>query len=164
MKDEERFLADLSASRQAVNRFAGMLRSRGINAWLPPEQTRPDASVRRDYSDAGDLMLQMRVEHKVRHNLTWTCREDFPWPTVIIDEVYNFDQKLSCGPPLAYVIENSGRTHAAVVYYAITRPHWQVKTLYDQAQNRACDFYVVDKRWVRFCPVENVFDPSDNQP
>lgn len=157
MKDNTEFIRDLGASRMAVNEFAERLRRHGIHAWLPPERTRPDASVRREYADAGDLMVQGRVEHKVRNNLHFTCRDDYPYPTVIVDEVYKEDAKAD-EPVLAYVIENADRTHAAVVY-GWTRDKWQIETRRDAIQGRDCDFYTIDKRWVRFCDLstEEVF-------
>lgn len=164
MKDRATFLQDLNDSRKAVNEFADKLCKRGIQAWLPPERTTPSDIERRQYSDDGDLMLQVRVEHKVRRNLEFTSRQDYPYDTVIVDEVYNFEQKAKGGPPLAYVIENAGRTHAAVIYYAYTRPHWKVEARYDAKQKRHCEFYVVDKQWVRFCEVEKVFDaPGEHE-
>jgi hypothetical protein len=149
MKDDDKFVRDLDASRVAVNQFADKLRRDGIQAWLPPERTRPDASIRHDYADEGDIMVQGRVEHKVRNNLHFTCKEDYPYPTVIVDEVYKEDAKAS-DPVFAYVIENASRTHAAVVY-GWTRDKWQVETRRDTIQGRDCHFYVIDKRWVRFC-------------
>lgn len=157
MKEDPRFLGDLAHSRRAVNEFANKLRSSGIQAWLPPERTRPDSTVRHEYSDSGDIMVQGRVEHKVRTNISFTCRDDYPYPTVIVDEVYKEDSK-SGDPVLAYVIENSRRTHAAIVY-GWTRDRWTVESRMDPIQGRMCDFYVVDKRLVRFCNLstEGVF-------
>lgn len=157
MKDNNQFIRDLGASRMAVNDFAERLRRDGIQAWLPPERTRPDANLRHDYADSGDIMVQGRVEHKVRSNLHFTCKDDYPYQTVIVDEVYKEDAK-AAEPVLAYVIENAKRTHAAIVY-GWTRPKWQVETRNDSIQKRACDFYTIDKRWVRFCDLsrEGVF-------
>lgn len=155
MKTEQNFLGDLSASRRAVNKFAAMLRRCGVHAWLPPEEVRPDASVRREYADDGDLMVELRVEHKVRTNLEFTCREDYPYPTVIVDEKYKEDAKQN-RRPFVYVIENRHGTCAAVVHWS-TRPFWTVETRNDPKQNRECEFYVVDKSRVRFCKPEEVF-------
>jgi hypothetical protein len=155
VKDGNSFIRDLGESRIAVNDFAARCRERGVMVWLPPERTRPDESVRSQYADDGDLMVQGRVEHKVRTNLTFTCRADYPYATVIVDEVYKEDEK-SGDPPLMYVIEDKTRTHAAIVY-GWTRKHWQKETKHDPIQNRECVFYTVDKRHVRFCMVEEVF-------
>jgi len=155
MKDDNSFIRDLSRSREAVNTFAARVRARGVQVWLPPEVVRPDASVRHQYADDGDLMLQARIEHKLRTNLSWTCRKDYRYPTVIIDEVYKEDAK-SDRPVLMYVIEDQTRTHAAVVY-GYTRYKWVVERMHDPIQNRMCDFYTIDKKSVRFCPIEEVF-------
>lgn len=155
MKQDEKFLSDLGASRVAVNEFAGKLRDSGIQVWLPPERTRPDASVRQLYADSGDLMVQGRVEHKVRNNLNFTSRDDYPYQTVIIDEAYKVDAK-SETPVLAYVIENATRTVAAVVY-GWTREHWQIEEVYDAKQGRRCRNYTVPVRYVRFCKPQEAF-------
>ena len=155
MKDDESFVRDLTKSREAVNDFAAMARGRGVHVWMPPEILRPDAESRRDYSDAGDLMIQGRIEHKVRTNIEWTCRDDYPYRTVIVDEVYKEDEKAE-NPVLLYVIEDKTRQYAAVVY-GWTRPHWRVERMKDPIQKRECDFYTVEKALVRFCRVDSVF-------
>ena len=155
MKDNSSFLRDLSTSRLAVNEFAHRMRQKGLQVWLPPESVRPIASVRREYADDGDLMVQGRVEHKVRTNLHFTCRDDYPYATVIVDEVYKEDAK-SEDHVLCYVIENAERTHAAVVY-GWTRKNWRVERRRDPIQGRECDFYTVHKDKVRFCTVDEVF-------
>jgi hypothetical protein len=155
MKSDQQFLCDLSASRRAVNDFADKLRQTGMQVWLPPQRTRPDATVREQYADNGDLMVQGRVEHKVRTNLHFTSREDYPYPTVIVDEAYKVDAKADT-PVLAYIIENASRTVAAVVY-GWTRKHWQVEEVYDPKQGRKCRNYTVPKQHVRFCEPQEAF-------
>jgi hypothetical protein len=155
MKDDNSFIRDLNESRDAVNEFAAKARARGVQVWLPPEVVRPDASVRRQYADDGDLMLQARIEHKVRTNLSWTCRSDYRYPTVIVDEVYKEDAKAD-RPVLMYVIEDQTRRNAAVVY-GWTRGNWGIEEMHDPIQGRLCQFYTVDKSLVRFCRVEEVF-------
>jgi len=155
MKDDNGFIRDLSESREAVNEFAAKARARGVQVWLPPEVVRPDASVRRQYADDGDLMIQARIEHKVRTNLSWTCRNDYRYPTVIVDEVYKEDAKAD-RPVLMYVIEDQTRQHVAVVY-GWTRDKWGIEEMHDPIQKRTCRFYTVDKSLVRFCGIEEVF-------
>ena len=155
MKDGNQFLGDLTQSRRAVNRFAAMLRRLGVSAWMPPEEVRPDESVRHQYADDGDLMVQMRVEHKVRTNLTFTCRDDYPYQTVIVDEKYKEDAK-SNRRPFLYVIENKAGSCVAVVHWS-TRPFWKIEVRPDPIQKRSCEFYTVDKSRVRFCKPEEVF-------
>jgi hypothetical protein len=155
MKDDQQFIRDLSTSRIAVNEFASRLRDKGWQIWLPPESVRPDSTVRREYGDTGDIMVQGRVEHKVRTNLHFTCRDDYPYDTVIVDEVYKEDSKAD-DPVLAYIIENANRTHAAVVY-GWKRHLWQIERRRDPIQGRECDFYTIHKDHVRFCHPSDAF-------
>ena len=81
--------------------------------------------------------------------------DDYPYDTVIVDEVYKEDAKADwC--VFCYVIENAERTHAAVVY-GWTRKAWGVERRRDPIQGRDCDFYTVPKGMVRFCAVDEVF-------
>lgn len=154
MDSDVDFLRDLSISRQKVNAWADRLRTRGVQVWLPPERTRPDSSVRAQFSDGGDLMLQGRIEHKVR-DLMFTGRHDYPYETVIVDECRIEDDKAG-DPVLAYVIVNRDETCAAVVY-GWTKPKWARMSRWDAHRNRQREFYVVSKELVRFCKPDEVF-------
>lgn len=155
MKHRSQFVANLTRSRSAVNKFAAMLRRHGVFVWMPPEEVCPNAETRHEYADDGDLMVQLRVEHKVRTNIAFTCREDYPYDTVIVDEKYKEDAKQN-RRPFVYVIENRDGTCAAVVHWS-TRPFWTVETRQDPNEDRPCEFYVVHKSRVRFCKPEEVF-------
>ncbi len=122
--------------------------------WLPPTEMTPDVESRMDYADGGDLMLQLRAEHKVR-SFAFTGREDFPYPTIIIDEKYKVDAKAGT-PLLAYFIESSdGRCVACI--YGHTKHRWLIQDSVDPKQRRTCTFYVVPKEFVRFCKPEEIF-------
>jgi len=140
----ETFYDRLAVSYVRVNKFASSLYKRGINILLPPVT---------DTFDDGDLFVTLRVEHKVR-SLQFTCREDYPYDTIFIDEVYKIDNKFDL--PLCYVIENTDGTCCAVIY-GFTKPHWKKETKFDKIQNRVCDFYVVSKSQARFCKPEELF-------
>jgi hypothetical protein len=154
MKTDAEFLSDLSKSRQTVNNFANIQRSKNVQIWLPPEQTRPDSSQRMKFVDSGDLMLQMRIEHK-SISLEFTCREDFPNESIIVDEQYKYDSKNST-PVLMYVLQSANKTHAAIVY-GYTKKRWHTKEIFDKRQNRSCTMYMCDKRYIRFCKIEDIF-------
>jgi|LakMenE18May11ns_1017448.scaffolds.fasta_scaffold9652694_2 hypothetical protein len=155
MKSDSDFLDSLAASRRDVSSFAEKIRRRGITVNIPQEVTRPDSSLRMLYADSGDMTVEMRVEHKVR-GINFTCREDYPFDTVIVDEKYKVDSK--SGIPLGmYIIENKSKTHSAVVY-GWTQNKWKTQKIYDARQKRECVNYVVPKSMVRFCKSEEVFD------
>lgn len=154
MDSDDDFLRDFDASNRAVNRFAARMRAKGVTLWLPPVSVRPSSDVRAQFSDDGDLLLQGRVEHKVR-TINFTSRDDYPFPTVIVDEKRIEDGKAG-DPVLAYVIENQAGTHAAIVY-GWTKPKWQTIQRFDRLRDRERTFYVVAKSLVRFCPVDEAF-------
>lgn len=153
MKTEEAFLSDLERSRASVSRFASLCRAAGVNIWTGPTVVRPSADARSEYADNGDLLVLLRVEHKDR-GLSFTCASDFPYDTVIVDEVYKIDRIPH--RPFWYVSESSDGSMAAVVS-SRTMAHWEKMSLYDEAQERRCEFYACPKRLVRFCALDEVF-------
>jgi hypothetical protein len=160
MKADAPFFADLNASRTIVAQRVQELCDMGFYAETTPHVDRPDSSVRMQYGDSGDFMLCARVEHKKR-KLRFTGKDDYPFNTVIIDEKYKIDNKEDA--PLAYIIENTAGTCAAVVY-GWTRPHWKIERLWDSKAGRYGDFYVIDKKYVRFCKPQHAFYVPPNDP
>lgn len=153
MKPDEAFLSDLERSRASVSRFASLCRAAGVNIWTGPTVVRPSADERRKYADNGDLLVLLRVEHKDR-GLSFTCAADFPYDTVIVDEVYKVDSIPH--RPFWYVSESSDGLRAAVIS-SRTMAHWTTMRLYDEKQERDCDYYVCPKRLARFCALDEVF-------
>lgn len=156
MKDSVDFLRDLAASRLRVNQFAVVQKLLGFSIWMPPETTRPTEAERFNYSDDGDLMIAMRVEHKSR-TFNFTSREDFPYPTLIVDEKYKEDKKTAEKGPLGVCIVESGDAGCVAVVYGWTRSRWRVEKIWDKKQKRECEFYTVDLKIVRFCKPDDVF-------
>lgn len=152
MKPDSAFLADLSASRSRVDRFAAMHRSRGIQIWQHPEVVRPSAEERAEFSDDGDMLVTLRLEHKVR-GFAFTGSGDFPFPSIIVDEAYKIDR---LPRPFVYVIESSDGEAAAVISYR-TFSQWSKVRRYDASQRRECEFYEAPLSAVRFCGVGEVF-------
>ena len=153
MKTDTEFLADLESSRSNVWRFASIQKAAGVNLVINPAVTRPDSSVRSDYGDDGDMELRVRVEHKVR-GIDFTSREDFPYETLIVAEVYSVERQKS--KPFAYVIESKCGRYAAVVH-SRSMPKWTKVRRWDAAQGRECEFYEAPLDKVRFCLIEDVF-------
>ena len=153
MKTDTQFLTDLESSRRNVWRFASIQKAAGVDIVINPATTRPDATVRGDHADDGDMELRIRVEHKVR-NIDFTSREDFPYKTLIVAEVYSIERQN--GKPFVYVIESRSGSHAAVVY-SRSMHKWSKVRRWDAAQGRECEFYEAPLESVRFCPLEEVF-------
>ena len=135
-------------SYKRVNRFAKIAQNSKINLMLKPQ-----ADFDAKEPDEGDLTVVARVEHKVRY-FDFTSRDDYPYQSVFIDEVYKVNNKQD--KVLMYILENKAGTHAAVVY-GFTYPQWKIKDIYDHKRGRTCANFQVDKSLVRFCKIDEVF-------
>ena len=148
MMTDKDYVNAFKESNYRVNRFANIAQDSKVNLMLKP-QPPVDAKT----PDDGDMVLMARVEHKVR-NIDFTCREDFPYDRLIVDEVYKVNNKED--KVMMYVLENKAGTHAAVVY-GFTQSQWKIKDTYDHKRGRTCANFEVDKNLVRFCKIEEVF-------
>jgi hypothetical protein len=149
----DQFDAALLASRQRTNDLAVAWLRQGVQVWLPPLMVAGKHGTREQCVDAGDMSVVMRVEHKVR-SLTWSSRDDYPYPDVMLEEQYKIDNKPS--PFLCYVIE-SGDGKCAAVVYGWTRPHWVYRSTFDRRSGRGGQWAFCPKKWVRFCHPKEVF-------
>lgn len=147
MKTDQQFLRALENSRACVNAVAQWLVDLGYDVAVKPSPVRPDASVRHEYADSGDLELRMRVEVKHR-SVPFTDRDSYPFQTVIVDETYKVD-RLDRRSLYAYVIVNEARTHAAVIK-ADTISQWTIMSTYDSKEGESRRFYVCDVSLAQF--------------
>lgn len=155
MKDDKLFLADFARSQTALSRFIDIQSKQGVNMVSTPSELRGDSKDRRKFADNGDGTLTMRFEHKKRKtNAKFTCKDDYPYPDMIVDEVYNYEQKTT--PWIAYFIENEPGTHVAVIWN-FTRHYWFTKTLFDPYQKRKGEFYLCPTRFIWFSPIDEIF-------
>ena len=151
MKTHDQFIADLQSSRQIVNDLALAAQEQGFEMLIKPSSTAPDKASRMQHVDKGDAVLIGHVELKHRPDLSFTCRADYPYPTVMVDERYKVTD-----PVLQYIIVNGPRTHAAVVY-GWTRKHWVIESKYDRKAGRQAEFWCCPPQLVRFCAVEDLW-------
>ena len=98
-----------------------------------------------NFSDSGDLEILQRVEVKQRKSLTFTSRDDFAYPTLIVDACHCYDNARP--KPFAYVILNRAMTAAFLVPNA-SRSHWLKIKKYDRFKGRERCFYE--------CPIEHL--------
>lgn len=132
------FVSDLLNSQNAVWKVAKWLNIQGYNITVRPTAIRPDASQMASYADQGDLEIIQRIEVKQRPDLHFTCRDDFPYPTVIVDVCHTWDKAIV--KPYAYIICNAEVT-AALIVLGSTRKQWTQVTKYDTKRNRERHFY-----------------------
>ncbi len=145
-RDDPTFLEDLRRSNTSVEIAAKWLAGRGHPVIVRPVIERPDPSVRGEYGDDGDLEIIQRVEVKQRIGLTFTSKDDFPYPTIIVDVCHSYDRARP--KPYAYIILNREMSGALIVDVKTTRRDWVKVDKFDRHTNRQRSFYE--------CPLELV--------
>jgi hypothetical protein len=129
VEDDARFEREYKESNNAVAAVAEHLEESGNQVRIIAE---PDFVPRDKYLDrCGDILSRRSgsttefkpVEVKGRL-LTFTCREDFPYPTIIVDRVKE------SGLAALYVSVNKAMTVAAFVR-ASTKEHWLKRDIAD---------------------------------
>lgn len=151
-RDDPTFVADLMESRSAVELAAKWLAARGYAVIVRPTFVRPSVSEINEYSDDGDLEILQRVEVKRRRSAVFTSKDDYPYPTVIVDTCRAFDRAKT--EPYAYMIFNRDKTAGLVIEVRATKKHWRRVLKHDKQKGRDTEFYE--------CPIGLCvnFDPS----
>jgi hypothetical protein len=132
------FISDLRASQESVRVVASWLASRGYETSVREIRERPSVAEMADYGDGGDIEIVQRIEVKQRKTLTFTDKEDFPYPSLIVDACHCFDR--ASPKPYAYFILNREMTVAFLVM-SDTSKQWKRVTKLDRFKNRNRDFY-----------------------
>jgi len=151
VKSDDEFKAALQESQPAVQVAYRWLLSKGYSATVPPTVERPDFETRMSYQDKGDIILHkdgkdLRVEVKGR-DLHFTSAEDFPYPTIFIDEDYKVDDpKKPIETLSAYIILNADLTYAAIIR-AATRDRWTLEEHWDPTNQDYRTNYVIARRY-----------------
>lgn len=148
-KMDPHFIEDLAKSQEAVQLVADWLSGFGYKVTIPPIEVRPDPSVMSDYSDNGDIKVEMTVEVK-RRGFNFTGADDYPYPTAIVDNCLAFDRKTPM--PHSYVLL-SNDMKAALIVLCSTKKFWQRVERLDRAKSRVRRMYEVELKhgtFVRF--------------
>ena len=142
-QDDPGFIQDLRDSKEAVAVAAKWLCNKGYPVVMRPVFERPTASDMREYADEGDLEIIQRIEVKRRQNLEFTSKQDFPYPTVIVDVCHAYDR--AHPKPYAYIIFNKSMDRALIIE-GRTHGAWAKTRKQDRFKNREREFYE--------CPLE----------
>ena len=86
------FVADLIESQRAVWYAAKLLNEMGYNVTIRPQNIRPSVEQMSEYADDGDLEIIQRIEVKRRKRPHFTGKDDFPFPTMIVDVAHTWDR------------------------------------------------------------------------
>jgi hypothetical protein len=143
-RDDPDFVRDLMASNPHVEKVAAWLRSKGHEAVVRPIQVRDKVENMSKFADDGDIYIgDRRVEVK-RRGLRFTCADDFPYPTVIVDVAHAWDR--ADPKPEAYILTNEAATHCMIIRDQ-TSMHWRRVTKMDRFKKRERTFLE--------CPIEH---------
>lgn len=134
------FTDDLKRSQIAVRRTADYLSALGFPVIVEPTFVRPNSDAAPEYADSGDLRAVITVETKHRPDIEFTCAEDFPYPTVIVDKASTFDRKRP--RPFYYFIWNADYSVCIIVDVAKTVKRWRKVERY--AHGRTSAYYELD--------------------
>lgn len=148
MKSEREFIDALNQSGGTVAMVASWMMLHGCDVMIRPTLIRPDFESRNKFADSGDLEIRLRVEVKQR-SIAFTSVEDYPYPTVFVDEVFKVD-RIKKGALWGYIIINAAKTHACCVK-SETRKHWKKIVRFDNKDGQERSFYVCEKRLCHFC-------------
>ena len=147
--EELRFREAVPASMKAVNAFADYLRRKGLETVVNDAKARPDPSLRAQYGDAEDIKARYpdgpwrRFEVKGR-TLLFTCRDDFPFDTLIADRASKTTARADW-----YINVSKDLQYAAVMDGA-QREQWQVSSIHDGTKGYGGMVYLCPKQLARF--------------
>lgn len=115
---------------------------------IKPTLEAPSTELRHEYIDSGDIEIRQRVEVKHR-SIGFTCAKDYPFPTIIVDEVHKVD-RIPKGQLWGYVIVNEAGTHVCCLR-ANTQGRWTIQRKHDKKQGAERAFYVCPVKIGWFC-------------
>lgn len=145
-RDDPGFEGDLRESEDAVLFAAKLLRHRGHPVSIAAFEVRGDVEDRYDYQDEADLWASRPIEVKHR-DLDFTCAQDYPYPSVFIDEKYKFN-----ADAWFYLILNEDLTHF-VFAEVQDRPLW--REIERKSQGTTRTWLSAPTNTVDFCKVPN---------
>ena len=142
------FFNDLKSSQASVAAVASWMAEHDCNVVIKPTLVAPSKDLRHEYIDSGDIEIRQRVEVKHR-SIAFTSAEDYPYPTIIVDEAYKVD-RIPRGQLWGYIIVNKACTHVCCLL-ADTKGHWTMQVKHDRKQDEPRRFYVCPVRYGIFC-------------
>lgn len=137
------FTDQLASSYQTVYSVAHWLTGKGYSVTMPKRAVAASAKDASTYVDEGDLFLHLRLEVK-RRKLDFTCKEDFPFPDIMVCSRNSYDR--ADPKPFTYYMVNKAGSHAAIVRSS-TSKNWTIQTTKD---GRRVNY----QQEIYYCPVE----------
>ena len=151
------FVKDLENSKKWVWIAAKILSKEGHNVTVKTTRVRPTIEEMNSYSDDGDLEINHRIEVKHRIDMNFTCMDEFPYPTVIVDVAHTWD--CAKPKPYEYIILNATGSY----YISIkseSHEHWVRTERFDIKKKRMRTFYECPKK---YCTISKTPDEIMNE-
>ena len=148
MNDRQRFKNHLEESHNAVWMIADRLAGKGHTVTVNPTNYIKCRENWDDFSDRGDLYIQLRVEVK-KLGVDFTNRSNWPFgQKFIVCAKHSFD---GANPkPHCYYILNNKKTHAALVMSDTSKSWYTEKRTDRRYEDMTQDFYLCPINLVKF--------------
>lgn len=142
-----RMIQSIVDSDVVVRRYRDEMEARGCHMLKPPLKVCPAGKDPRYYSDGGDLFMIKKIEVKAR-SLNFTSRDDFPFSSLIVDEVDRVDVNTPADCSGYCIVSGGGRgSHFAFIPMS-TKRFWIKRSNRDQ--------FTGAPRLNYECPVEHI--------
>jgi len=148
MTYSELFRKRLLEAQGSQAMIAAYMNSKGYNVRIHPCAL-PDETSKQD---GGDIEVILNLQLKVR-NLHFTDKTNYPFKTVIIDEVYKIEQ-IRLPTLYGYLILNKNQTHGCFVC-AKSFKNWRKTSKHDLKIQEVRQFYEIDVKHCDFIKIQN---------
>lgn len=157
MKTHNQYVKNFIESESTVTLAFDYLKSRGYDVEFEPHTITPDSESRFKHFDDGDLKITINGESyrvEVKHiRIDFTSIEDFPFDSVIIDEVYKIN-KHHTYPLWAYMIFNKAST-GFIFVPVTTKMFWYSQQRLDKYENEVRNFCFIKKDYLKYYAIKH---------
>ena len=148
---DEVFKEMLEESKKAVFITAKYLSDNGYPITIQPTFVRPEYNERKKYTDNGDMLINFTIEAKHRPTLSFTCKEDFPYDTIIVDKKHIVDDRQV--KPYAFFIWNKDYTCAIRIMVKDTFDKWITTKKFNTLEKRELTYYECPIDLIKFVKI-----------
>lgn len=125
---------------------ADYLKSLGFEVHIPQLVVRKDIKDIPEFSDEPDIECEGRIIEVKSRDLAFTCPDDFPYETILVDTVNGWSAKVR--KPTEYVCIST-ITGGMICLCGETQPLWAQEERYDHTRNIMDLFYEAHKSlWI----------------
>lgn len=154
MKGLSNFAPALRRSEEAVYHARIILQANDLTV-DQPETFYPEHETDVRHIDSGDLIVDRSgpqiVQVKWNTYSFYDTPESYPFPTVMIDEVYKAKPHIK--DTWMYLLFNHDRSALCIIDVQQTKAQWTEEERNDPSENRRCIFYFIEKHLCKWSTV-----------